>query len=192
MADQDKRRYRRADETRKVVLDVAGKLFYEHGIRAIGIDRVAEEAGVTTTTLYRLFGSKDGLIAAYLEAADRDWFTWFEASGGARLDDIGRFFDELEVQAGRQDYRGCPFRMALAEYPSAGSEVHKVATNNKRRTRQRFLEMAAEAGMSEPGLVADQLMVLVDGICASATERTPDSPGGIATTLLRQIVATAG
>jgi AcrR family transcriptional regulator len=184
-----KRRYRRAEDTRKLVLDVATGLFYKHGIRAVGIDRVAAEANVTTTTLYRLFGSKDGLIVAYLEAADRRWFDWFEQTLGGDPAALESFFEKLEEQTGAVDYRGCPFRMALAEYPADDSGIHQVATSNKERTRQRFYEMASAAGISNPEMAADQLMVLVDGICASAAERSPTSARGIAATLVRHIVA---
>jgi AcrR family transcriptional regulator len=183
-----KRRYRRAEDTRKLVLDVATRLFYNYGIRAVGIDRVAAEANVTTTTLYRLFGSKDGLVVAYLQAADQTWFNWLEQTVGSDLEALGRFFEELEEQAGRVDYRGCPFRMALAEYPADSSEVHQVAISNKLRTRQRFYELASAAGISNAEMAADQLMLLVDGICASATERSPTSPKGVAATFIQHII----
>ena len=61
---------RSSAQTREHVLAVANDLFYWHGIRATGVDRVAAEAGVAPTTLYRLFASKDDLIAAYIERAD--------------------------------------------------------------------------------------------------------------------------
>ena len=67
---------RSAAETRGHVLAVANELFYWHGIRATGIDRVAAEAGVAPTTLYRLFASKDELIGAYIERADRLYRDW--------------------------------------------------------------------------------------------------------------------
>ena len=62
---------RSAAATREHVLAVASELFYWNGIRATGIDRVAAEAGVAPTTLYRVFASKDDLIGAYIERADR-------------------------------------------------------------------------------------------------------------------------
>ncbi len=178
------------------MLEVVAKLFYENGIRAVGIDRVAAEAGVTTTTLYRLFGSKDGLAVAYLEQADRLWFEWFERSAGSGAGGgagqraaLEVLFDQLEEQANRADYRGCPFRMALAEYPNADSPIHQAASSNKRRTRQRFFDLAEEVGLPDPDVAADQLMVLVDGVCASATERSPDSPRGVTLRLVQQVLA---
>ena len=62
------------------MLGVAHELFYWHGIRATGVDRVAAEAGVAPTTLYRLFASKDDLVAAYIERAGLLYREWFDAA----------------------------------------------------------------------------------------------------------------
>src|SRR5580693_7044872 len=74
---------RSAAATREHVLAVASELFYWNGIRATGIDRVAAEAGVAPTTLYRVFASKDDLIGAYIERADRLYREWFETAARA-------------------------------------------------------------------------------------------------------------
>ncbi len=186
MTHNAKRPYRRAEETRRHVLDVAARLFYADGIRAAGIDRVAQEAQVTTTTLYRLFGSKEGLVAAYLRRNEEEWFDWLERTAGAG--GLARVFDELDEQAREAGYRGCPFRMALAEYPSADCEIHRVAIDHKLRTRARVRELVAASGSAEPDVTAEQLMLIMDGICASAPERGPDSPPGAGPALARQLL----
>jgi AcrR family transcriptional regulator len=186
MARRTKRPYRRAEQTREQVLAVAERLFHADGIRAVGVDRLAREAKVTTTTLYRLFGSKEGLVAAYLRRQDEGWFDWLEGTAGR--DGLAHFFEELDEQAREADYRGCPFRMALAEYPSRKSEVHRIAVDNKLQTRERFRALASEAGAPDPDTVADQLVLLADGICASAAERTPDSPAGAGPKLARDLL----
>jgi AcrR family transcriptional regulator len=184
-----KRPYRRADDTRKLVLEVASDLFYRQGIRSVGIDRLAAEAGVTTTTLYRLFGSKDDLVADYLRAADQAWFAWFDGAAGSGSDALPRLFDELDERTAQPGYRGCPFRLALAEYPDLDSPVHRAASENKRVTRARFLEMATAAGADVPELVADQLMVVMDGVCASAADRATSSASGMASAMVRRLLA---
>lgn len=151
------------------------------------VDRLAREARVTTTTLYRLFGSKEGLVAAYLRRQDEGWFDWLQRTAGR--DGLAHFFDELDDQARETDYRGCPFRMALAEYPSRKSEVYRIAVENKLRTRDRFRELAADAGASDPGTVADRLVLLMDGVCASAAERNPDSQPGAGPKLVRDLLS---
>jgi AcrR family transcriptional regulator len=185
-----KRPYRRAAATKAHVLDVAARLFYRHGIRAVGIDRLAAEAQVTTATLYRIFGSKEGLVAEYLRQADAAWTEWLARS--TSVGGLVHFFDELDEQACDAEYRGCPFRLALAEYPSAESEVHRIAIENKRRTRQSFRDLVAGEGARDPETAAEQLMLVMDGICASAAERGPGPRTGAGTALARSILGAGG
>jgi len=102
-------------------LQVARDLFYWNGIRATGLDKVAAEAGVAPTTLYRLFSSKDELVAAYVEREDRLYREWFNAAiktGGAHpRDRIMAVFDALAEQVRPDVCRGCAFQMTLAEVP---------------------------------------------------------------------------
>jgi AcrR family transcriptional regulator len=181
-----KRPYRRAAETREHVLDVAEALFYAHGIHAVGVDRIAEAAEVTTTTLYRLFGSKDGLVLAYLQRMDERWFETFERAvneGG-----IAQFFDEMDEKVRDPEIRGCPFRMALSEYPDADCPVNCLVLDNKERARQRFREILAADGHDDAALLADQLVLVLDGIEASAAGRGKDSPPGPGPSLVRRIL----
>jgi AcrR family transcriptional regulator len=181
-----RRPYRSAEETRKHVLDVAAQLFYREGIHAVGIDSVATEAKVTPVTLYRLFGSKEGLVAAYLRRADKAWFEWLEhvvAEGG-----LPNFFDELENRVKEASYRGCAFRMAMAEYPYPESEVHRVALENKLRTRARIRALAEEAGVRDPEMTASQLMLIADGMCASEPDRSPLACPGAGPSLARTLL----
>src|SRR5258708_3266826 len=102
--------YRTAAQTREHVLQVAHDLFYWPGIRATGIGRVAAEARVAPTTLYRLFASKDDLVAAYVERADQDYRDWFsttiEAAGPHPRKRILALFDALAEQVQPQVCRG--------------------------------------------------------------------------------------
>jgi AcrR family transcriptional regulator len=168
------------------VLDVAGRLFYAEGLHAVGIDRIAAEAQVTTTTLYRLFGSKDGLITAYLRHADEYWFAKLERAIGEG--GLVHFFEVLDEEARQSGNRGCVFRMAMTEYPDGRCDVHCLALENKTRTRAKFCEVLAAAGHPEPDTKADQLMLILDGIEASASDRGPESPQGPGPALVREIL----
>src|SRR5882724_4029289 len=152
---------RTAAESREHVLAVAHELFYWEGIRATGVDRIAQQAGVAPTTLYRLFASKDDLVAAYVDRAHegyREWFAEAVASGG---DDprqrIFALFDALteQVQPGR--CRGCPFLMALAEFPDPQSAPHRNAVAMKTWVRARIGELAAAVSATGPATLADHL-----------------------------------
>jgi AcrR family transcriptional regulator len=159
---------RPAAETRAHVLRVARDLFYEHGIRATGVDRVAAAAGIAPTTLYRLFASKDELVAAYLEreaAGYRDWFTAAAEAGGV----LG-VFDALVEQVRAPDCRGCPFQIGAAELADPAVAGHAVAVAIKRWTRERFGELAGEAAL------ADELMLVFEGVYASVLTLGRDGP----------------
>src|ERR1700710_2575637 len=120
-APAGRRPRRSAAETREHVLAVATQLFYGDGIRATGVDRVAGEAGVAPTTLYRLFASKDDLVAAYVERAAAGYRELVEEATeravGTPRDRVLNLFDVQREYVEPDICRGCPFLMALAEYP---------------------------------------------------------------------------
>src|SRR5580693_169501 len=62
---------------RQRILAAAGELFYRNGIRAVGVEAIADAAGTNKMTLYRHFDSKDDLVAEYLRRlaaqADTAW-----------------------------------------------------------------------------------------------------------------------
>ncbi len=175
---------RRAAETRENVLEVAHELFYWHGIRATGVDRVAAEAGVAPTTLYRLFGSKDDLIAAYIERADRLYREWFDAAAAAGGPDprgaILAVFDALGEQVQPQHCRGCPFLMALAEFPDPAHPAHRAAVTMKTWVRDRFGQLTAALASggrtTRAELLADQMSPVMEGTYASAQALTAQGP----------------
>jgi len=157
------------------VLEVAHELFYWHGIRATGVDRVAAEAGVAPATLYRLFASKDDLVAAYIGRAHRLYREWFDeaaaAGGGSARERILGVFDALAVQIQPHQCRGCPFLMALAEFPDPAHPAHREAVAMKTWVRLRVGELAGEhatAGFgADPAELADHLTLLIEGVYAS-------------------------
>jgi len=159
---------RSSAETREHVLRVAHELFYWQGIRAVGVDRIAAEAGVAPTTLYRLWPSKDDLVAAYVERADREYREWFEAATahGSPRERILSLFDALAEQTQPDRCRGCPFQMALTEFPDPQAAAHRNAAANKAWVRARLGELTA--GMPDGEALADQLAILMEGVYASA------------------------
>ncbi len=141
-------------QTRELVLEVTHELFYWHGIRATGIDRIAASADVAPTTLYRLFASKDDLIGAYMERASqlyRDWFDAAAQAGGANpRQRILALFDALTEQVQPGQCRGCPFLMALAEFPDPAHPAHRSAVALKHWVRTRLGELTAGLAPRRP------------------------------------------
>ncbi|TQM33270.1 TetR/AcrR family transcriptional regulator [Nocardia bhagyanarayanae] len=184
-------------ETREHVLQVARELFYRNGIRATGVDRVAAEAGVAPTTLYRLFASKDDLVAAYLEREDLHYREWFTAAVDSEVEPRARIlavFDALAVQVRPDQCRGCPFLIALDEIPDRDLASHKNAVTMKTWVRAQFIRLAEEftAGTSvmEPAELADQLMLVMEGVYATVAEFGAEGPAARARDLVRTLLAT--
>ena len=163
---------RSAAQTREHVLEVAHELFYWNGIRATGVDRVAAEAGVAPTTLYRLFASKDDLVGAYMERAASRYREWFDAAARAGGTDprqqILSLFDALTEQVQPGQCRGCPFLMALAEFPDPDHPAHRNAVAVKGWVRASLGELVAGLGaVADPEVLADQLALVMEGVYGS-------------------------
>src|SRR3984957_2614081 len=105
------------------ILDTADRLFYLKGIRAIGVDTIAAEIGISKRTLYNHFPSKDALIAAYLQRR----FVTPRASEKPPAEQILATFDSLERRFASKDFRGCPFVNAVAEMGTEDRPVRDIA-----------------------------------------------------------------
>ena len=107
------------------LLGAAGELFYRHGVRAVGVDLIAESAGTTKKTLYDRFGSKDALVALYLREHARQWREHLAGRLGDTRGEEGvlRVFDALEEWMAGQ-LRGCAFVNAYAELGGTGRDEH--------------------------------------------------------------------
>jgi AcrR family transcriptional regulator len=160
------------DSARDRIVSVATRLFYQRGIRAVGIDLVIAESAVAKTTLYKHFRSKDALIAECLHRLDDRYFRWFENEVKARTDDphdrLVALFDVLDDWFQRPDFRGCAFINASVELADREHPARDAITNHKRRSRDLIERLAREAGLEEPRIVSDHLMLLMEGAIITA------------------------
>lgn len=186
---------RSSAETRSHILRVAGDLFYWKGIRATGVDLVAAEADVAPTTLYRLFGNKDGLVGAYVGRADqefRDLFTTaVEGAGPDPRDQILAVFDAVVAQVGSSQFRGCAMMMTLAEVPDPELPAHRSAVAAKSWTRERMRELTGQLGVDDPAELSDQLTLVFEGLHASGQALGPNGPAKQARRLAQALLTTA-
>ncbi len=157
------------------ILAVAGGLFYREGIRAVGIDRIIDEAKVAKATLYRHFPSKDHLVAAYLRARHERVLASLDdvVTGDAPpRDKIGSIFLRLHEKADSPDFRGCAFAMAVAEH-EASERVVTIARLHKATVQKIFLDVMAQAGITSAAPAA-HLSLLYEGALATvAVNRDP-------------------
>src|SRR5512144_3191435 len=116
-----------AASTAQHILEVAGRLFYERGYGAVGVDLIVRESGVAKMTLYRHYPSKDDLIAAWLERADTQFSEHFERWAGpperpARERLVG-VFTGLQKLVSSPTCLGCPFLLAASEFPEPATRA---------------------------------------------------------------------
>jgi AcrR family transcriptional regulator len=166
---------------RERLLDAAMELFYAEGVQSVGIDRVIARAGVAKASLYSTFGSKEGLVLAYLERRHDLVIGRINARVAEAEEPVERLLALFDAQADlfrRPDFRGCAFAAASAEAISDG-QVAAATGAYRNEVRGLFVELADEAGIADPELLADQLRLVYDGGSVAANlDRNP----GIAST----------
>jgi AcrR family transcriptional regulator len=170
------------------ILETADKLFYLQGIRAIGVDTIAAEVGISKRTLYNHFPSKDALVAAYLERR----FVLPRASDTPPAEQILATFDSLERRFAAKGFRGCPFVNAVAELGAEDRAVRKIAVAFKESRRLWFRNLLNQLGVKEAEGLATQLAVLVDGCIAQNLVRNDPSMAHAAREAARVLLRNAG
>src|SRR5664279_6118538 len=170
------------------ILETADRLFYLRGIRAVGVDTIAAEIGISKRTLYNHFPSKDHLIAAYLQRR----FTKAPASDKPPLEQILGTFDRLERGFAAKGFRGCPFVNAVAELGSEDRSVKKIAIAFKESRRLWFRDLLKQLGVADPEGLATQLTLLVDGAIAQDMVRNDPAMARAAKDAAKVLLANAG
>ncbi|EJO27732.1 TetR/AcrR family transcriptional regulator [Achromobacter marplatensis] len=167
-----------ADRIRKT----AREMFYRDGIRAVGVDAIVTQAGVTKPSLYRSFSSKDELAATYLRDYDAEFWARFNAACDAHPGDpraqLLDYLSGLSKRAVLSGYRGCGLTNAAVEYPEPEHPARAVAVEHKLELRRRLNEMAAGMGAGDPEALADGLLLLIEGAFVSSQLFGEGGPAG--------------
>jgi len=162
---------------RERILATASELFYREGIRAIGVDTVVERSGVSKTSLYRQFKSKEALIAAVAAEQDRSFWAGWDRMEEQHADDPRALLDSLlsgiAERIGRPAYRGCPFLNLATEFPDQNHPGRIVVRGNKEEMRARLATIVARLGAADPNRVASQLTLIINGAYASGLIAEP-------------------
>ena len=165
---------------RERVLETAFRLFYAHGIRGVGIDRIVAESGVAKATLYKYFPAKDDLVLAYLDKVDATWTAQLHDAASAGGPDpaaqLVGMFDALSSACRRDGYRGCAFINAAAEN-EPGSPIHTRTLAHKDAVRAWVSDLATQAGAADPPGLARALTLLLDGgLARGSLDGAHDAP----------------
>jgi AcrR family transcriptional regulator len=152
---------------RERILSAARKLFYSHGIRAVGVEAIAEAAATNKMTLYRHFGSKDELIAAYLTQLAKEGDDVWEqlarehpGDPGAQLEGWVQHVEKVLTDGGE---RGCAIANAAVELREIGHPARQIIDDYTTRKRDRLVGLFRDAGYAEPDQLADEVFLLFEG-----------------------------
>src|SRR6202795_1289624 len=163
---------------RERILATASELFYREGVRAVGVDTVVERSGVSKTSLYRLFDSKDALIAAFAAEKDRLFWAWWECVEEEHAGDPRALLEALlsgiAEKIGRPAYRGCPFLNLATEFPDQNHPGRVIARDNKEEMRARLATIVAKLGVSDPNRTASQIALIINGAFVTGLMAEPD------------------
>jgi AcrR family transcriptional regulator len=166
---------------RERVLSAASDLFYRHGIRAIGVEAIADAAGTNKMTLYRHFSSKDELVAEYLRRlAEQAKSTWDQLEGDHPGDppaQLRSWLEEMAAHVASGDERGCPLANAAVELPDKDHPARRVIEAFKSAQRERLIQLCAAAALAEPEMLADELFLLLEGARVTAQSMGPKGLG---------------
>ncbi|MFD4630894.1 TetR/AcrR family transcriptional regulator [Streptomyces sp. NPDC058284] len=147
-------------------LDAAGRLFYERGIHAVGVDLIAAEAGVTKKTLYDRFGSKEQIVVEYLADRDERWRAFLAPYLEAARTPDGRIlavFDALRDWAEGRLAKGCGMVNAHAEISDPAHPAYPIITGQKAWMLALFTGLAEELTTRGAVRLGRTLMLLHEG-----------------------------
>jgi AcrR family transcriptional regulator len=155
--------------TKERILRAAQNLFYRHGIRAVSVDAIAAEGQTTKVTLYRLFDSKDALVAECLKDQTRRFWEWWDATvlqheGDPRAQ-IEALFDLLENRiCSKQATRGCPIANTAVEIDNDAHPGAQIIREHHDEMARRFRALCKDMGARRPEVLGDALTLLVTGV----------------------------
>ena len=178
-------------DARTRTLDAAERLLFTDGIAVTGVDAVAREAGVSVVTLYKHFGSKDGLIGAVLSRRLEAWDEVWRARIGATHDPRGRvlaIFDAVtDFRADAGPTQWCTFLATASERPAADDVPGQLVARDDTLLRERLGELAAAADPGRRDEIVATVTLVYNGVLSSLLRGAPDDPAPLG----RQVAATA-
>ncbi|MEU6425122.1 TetR/AcrR family transcriptional regulator [Microbispora sp. NPDC046973] len=153
------------ERTRAAILKAATAVLYERGLDGVGVAELCALIGVSKETLYRHFGTKDGLVEAMLRARSERVSRWLAEAAAAAGDDphdqLAAVFDTLGEWYEDPAFRGCAMVNAAAQHHVEA--VRAVTARHLDRYLDLLTGIAERAGAADPPLLGRQLLMLVEG-----------------------------
>ena len=149
------------------IFETASELFYRHGIRAVGVDAIACEAGTNKMSFYRSFASKDELVSEYLRDRQREFWEWWNATidphAGNPRRQVEALFESHLAHIEESDCRGCALGNAAVEISDDNDALSTLVREYKEQVRSRLRAMSRQMGARDADALGDSLMLLMDG-----------------------------
>ena len=161
------------------ILEAASRLFYEQGIRAVGVDAIVEEADVAKVTLYNNFGSKDELAAAYVRDRRGNWQRLVEDYAGrvsGPSEKLISIFDALEEWMVGGGFRGSAAINAFSEISEPDHPARVAAQEYKDWTQSYLKELAAQASAGDAEKLAERIWILLEGATIASVMEESELP----------------
>jgi len=166
--------------------------FYRNGFHATGMDMLVAETGISKTSMYKHFRTKEDLILAVLRLRDEEFRNWLyrrmDALATTPRRQLIAMFDALAEWFEEPGYRGCMFIKASSEFQDVDHAIHKQSADHKRMLEEHIAALADKAGLAEPGALARQLLLLKEGAIVTAHLRHTENPAGDAKLAAERLV----
>lgn len=171
-------------------------VFYRNGFNATGMDMLVAETGISKTSMYKHFRTKEELILAVLRLRDEEFRNWLYRRMEELADDpsgqLLAMFDALGEWFGEPGYRGCMFIKASSEFLDSGHAIHIQSAEHKRLLVQHVTALAEKAGLAQPDLMARQLLLLKEGAIVVAHLGHTDKPAADAKAAAAALLEASG
>jgi AcrR family transcriptional regulator len=173
-------RKRETSEARQRILETADRLFYQEGVRAVGIDRIIAEAEVAKMSLYKHFPSKDDLILAVLVYREQAVLAFFRAAmerhSKKTKNSLRAFFAALKDLFESPGFRGCPFQNAAIELADPKHPGTEFVRGHKQRFSQFLRGLVEESIGKAAPKIAPAVSILIEGAIVTAViQGDPDA-----------------
>ncbi|MGJ8678816.1 TetR/AcrR family transcriptional regulator [Paraglaciecola sp.] len=164
------------ENKKDLLIDVAQNLFYQQGIRATGIDLVLTNSGIAKKTLYNHFSSKEALIIATLKRRDQQFMLMMaekvarlteQQTSSKELNPVLALFDAHHEWINSDNFHGCMFINASAEFPAPEDPIHLICLQHKQNIVD-YIETLLPLTISNKKATALQLTLLLDGTIVMA------------------------
>lgn len=183
------------EERQSRVLDTAADLFYARGVHEVGMDELIRATGLGKASVYRLFATKDELIAAYLSRLAATILGAIDADIERTADPtaaVDAIFAAIAADTSRATFRGCAFNNASIEFSDAAHPARVVARDYRAALLERLDQLARRLNPDTADQLAAQLALVIDGMYVNAAHLGSDGPAAAGPQLAHALMKAAG